>query len=73
LVVGAGLAGLSAALDAARAGAEVLVLTPEHLFFRGPGRVQEPQLAAVLVLVRALEPEQGPPEELRREPGSLLA
>ena len=31
LVVGAGLAGLSAALEAARAGAEVLVLTPEPL------------------------------------------
>ena len=31
LIVGAGLAGLSAALEAARAGAAVLVVTPEPL------------------------------------------
>uniref|UniRef100_UPI0025BDF28C FAD-dependent oxidoreductase n=1 Tax=Brevundimonas TaxID=41275 RepID=UPI0025BDF28C len=31
LIVGAGLAGLSAALEAAKAGAKVLVVTPEPL------------------------------------------
>jgi L-aspartate oxidase len=55
LVVGAGLAGLSAALDAARAGAEVLVLTPEPLLNACSSAWAQGGMAAALTAVDSPE------------------
>jgi L-aspartate oxidase len=55
LVVGAGLAGLSAALEAARAGAEVLVLTPEPLLNACSSAWAQGGMAAALTAVDSPE------------------
>ncbi|MFN7111076.1 MAG: L-aspartate oxidase [Brevundimonas sp.] len=55
LIVGAGLAGLSAALEAARAGAEVLVLTPEPLLNACSSAWAQGGMAAALTAVDSPE------------------
>ncbi len=55
LVVGAGLAGLSAALEAARAGAQVLVVTPEPLLNACSSAWAQGGMAAALTAVDSAE------------------
>lgn len=55
VVVGAGLAGLSAALEAARAGAQVLVVTPEPLLSACSSAWAQGGMAAALTAVDSAE------------------
>ncbi|GLK48101.1 L-aspartate oxidase [Brevundimonas intermedia] len=55
LIVGAGLAGLSAALEAARAGAKVLVVTPEPLLNACSSAWAQGGMAAALTAVDSAE------------------
>ena len=56
LIVGAGLAGLSAALEAAKAGAKVLVVTPEPLLNACSSAWAQGGMAAALVVL-TIQPE----------------
>uniref|UniRef100_UPI0028A14EA6 FAD-dependent oxidoreductase n=1 Tax=Brevundimonas sp. TaxID=1871086 RepID=UPI0028A14EA6 len=55
LIVGAGLAGLSAALEAVRAGAKVLVVTPEPLLNACSSAWAQGGMAAALTAVDSPE------------------
>ena len=55
VVVGAGLAGLSAALEAARAGAQVLVVTPEPLLSACSSAWAQGGMAAALTAADSAE------------------